>query len=114
MRSHCRTEPRADGGTVTAEFAVAVPAVLLVLAACLGGLRLGAERLRVVDAAAQAARLAAVGEPALPPVAAIGARIVSTARPGETVCVTVRRDVPLLGVPFPVQAGGCALAGVSP
>jgi hypothetical protein len=99
---------------VTAELAVAVPAVLLVLAACLGGLRVGAERLRVVDAAAQGARLAALGESPLPPVAAIGARVLSTSRTGETVCVTVRRDVVLLGVPLPVDASGCALAGLVP
>ena len=62
---------------MTAEFAVAVPAVLLVLAACLGGLRLGTERLRVVDAAAQSARLAALGEPPDAPAAAVGAVVVA-------------------------------------
>jgi hypothetical protein len=114
MRSRCRAEQDGDRGTVTAELAVAVPAVLLVLAACLGGLRVGAERLRVVDAAAQGARLAAVGEPPGSPAAAIGARVVSVRRDGETVCVVVRRDVALLGAPLPVQATGCALAGVVP
>lgn len=95
---------------MTAEFAVAVPAVLLVLAACLGGLRLGTERLRVVDAAAQAARLAALGEAQ----AATGAPVVSQRRSGETVCVTLRREVPLLGVPIPIEETACALAGVAP
>ena len=99
---------------MTAELAVALPAVLLVLAACLGGLRVGAERLRVVDAAAQGSRLASLGESPRPPAAAIGARVASTQRDGETVCVVVRRDVALLGVPLPVQATGCALAGVVP
>jgi hypothetical protein len=99
---------------VTAELAVAVPAVLLVLAACLGGLRVGTERLRVVDAAAQSARLAALGESPAPPAAAVGAVVVSWSRRGETVCVALRRDVPLLGLPVPVAATGCALAGVAP
>ena len=99
---------------MTAELAVAVPAVLLVLAACLGGLRVGAERLRVVDAAAQGARLASVGESPQPPAGAIGARVVTTSRNGETVCVAVRRDVLLLGAALPVEATGCALAGVLP
>jgi hypothetical protein len=99
---------------VTAELAVAVPAVLLVLAACLGGLRIGAERLRVVDAAAQSARLASVGESPLPPAAAIGGRVLSTRRTGETVCVAVGRDAVLLGVPLPVEATSCALAGILP
>jgi hypothetical protein len=92
---------------------VTIPALLLVLAACLGGLRLGVERLRVVDAAAQSARAAAVGEP---PVAAarVGARVARRTSEGETVCVTLRRDVPLLGVAVPVEATSCALAGVRP
>ncbi|MGT2425382.1 TadE/TadG family type IV pilus assembly protein [Amnibacterium kyonggiense] len=93
---------------MTAEFAVAVPAVLLVLAACLGGLRIGVERLRVDDAAAQGARAAAVGRPAP------AAGVVVTERRGDTVCVTVQRAVPLLGLPVPVRATACALAGLAP
>lgn len=61
MRSRCPAEPR-EAGTVTAELAVAVPAVLLVLAACLGGLAAGAEQLRLQGAAALAARSAARGD----------------------------------------------------
>lgn len=99
---------------MTSEFAVAVPAVLLVLAACLGGLRVGTERLRVVDAAAQSARLASVGEPVGAPSARIGGRVSGVQRSGDTVCVTVRTDVPLLGVPVPIAATACALAGVLP
>lgn len=99
---------------MTAEFAVAVPAVLLVLAACLGGLRVGTERLRVVDAAAQSARLAAIGEPVGPPAARIGGRVSGVQHSGETVCVTVRSEVPLLGVPVPLVATACNLAGVLP
>jgi hypothetical protein len=99
---------------VTAELAVAVPAVLIVLAACLGGLRVGTERLRIVDAAAQSARLASLGEPPGPPAAAVGAAVVGQRRSGETVCVALRREVPLLGLPLPVEATACALAGVLP
>jgi hypothetical protein len=99
---------------VTAEFAVTVPAVLLVLAACLGGLRVGIERLRVVDAAAQAARLAAVGDPVARPVAAVGAEVVAVRHADETVCISLHRDVRVLGVPLPVDATGCALAGIAP
>ncbi len=93
---------------------MAVPAVLLVLAACLGGLRVGAERIRVVDAAAEAARLAARGDDPAPPVAAIGATAGAATRSAGTVCVTVRRDVPLLGLAVPVVATGCALAALEP
>jgi len=110
VRSRCR----AEAGTVTAELAVAVPAVLLVLAACLGGLRVGVERIRVVDAAAEASRLAARGDDPSRPVAAIGAAAGSPSRSGDTVCVTVRAEVPLLGLPVPVAATACALAAVLP
>ena len=37
---------------VTAEFATVIPAVMLVLACCLGGLQLAAQQLRLQDAAA--------------------------------------------------------------
>ena len=112
MRWRCRAERQA--GTVTAEFAVTVPAVLLVLAACLGGLRLGAERLRVVDAAAQVARSAARGDAGAE---AAAGRIGATAavrRAGDLVCADVRLAVPLLGLPVPVSASSCALGPALP
>ena len=49
---------------VTAELAVALPALVLVLVAGLYGVALVTAQLRCVDAAAVAARLAARGEPA--------------------------------------------------
>lgn len=97
---------------MTAEFAVAVPAVLLVLAACLGGLRVATERLRLVDAAATAARAVSLGE--APERGAAGAAVAAVDRRGQTVCVTLRSEVPLLGLPVPVEASGCALAGIRP
>jgi hypothetical protein len=99
---------------VTAELAVAMPAVLIVLAVCLGGLRVGTERLRLVDAAAQSARLAALGESPEPPALAVGAWVAARRRTGETVCVGLRRDVPVLGAPVPIGASACALAGAAP
>jgi hypothetical protein len=99
---------------VTAELAVTLPAVLLVLAVCLGGLRIGTERIRLVDAAAQSARLAALGESAAPPALAVGASVAARTRTGETVCVVLRRDVPVLGLPVPIDATACALAGAAP
>lgn len=99
---------------MTAEFAVALPAVLLVLAVCLGGLRVGTERLRLVDAAAQSARLAALGEAPERPALAVGATVAASTRADQTVCITLRRDVPVLGLPVPIEAVACALAGVSP
>ena len=47
---------------VTAELALAIPALLLVLSMCLGAVAVVVARVRCVDAAAVAARLAARGE----------------------------------------------------
>jgi hypothetical protein len=47
---------------VTAELAIAVPALLLVLSVCLGAVAVVTARVRCIDAAAVAARLAARGE----------------------------------------------------
>lgn len=47
----------------TAELAVAVPVLLLVLAVALAAVRLGVDRIRVVDAAHAAARVVGRGEP---------------------------------------------------
>lgn len=55
---------RRDGGMVTAELAVALPALVLVLGVLLGALALGADQVRCVDAASAAARSLARGDPA--------------------------------------------------
>lgn len=47
----------------TAELALALPAVVLVLALCLAGLALGVDQVRCEDAARVAARAASRGEP---------------------------------------------------
>ena len=52
---------RADGGMATAELAVVMPAVVLVLLLVLAGVSAGVTQLRVTDAARVAARQAAIG-----------------------------------------------------
>lgn len=54
-----------DRGSATAEFAVALPAVLAVLALVLGGIMLAGRRIELVSAAAELARLEARGDRAL-------------------------------------------------
>lgn len=51
-----------ERGSAVAEFAVALPAVLLVLATVLGGVQLGTLQLRLQDAGADAARSLGRGE----------------------------------------------------
>lgn len=53
---------RRDRGTATAELAVVLPALMLVVAACLTAISVLFAQLRCVDAAREAARAAARGE----------------------------------------------------
>lgn len=54
---------RGERGLATAELAVALPAVVLVLALCLTAMALGVDHVRAEDAARAAARAASRGEP---------------------------------------------------
>lgn len=103
-----------DGGSVTAELAVALPAVVLVLALALGGLSAAASRVRLEDAAADAARLLSRGEDSGRAAAAVaravtGARLTTGEREG-LVCATASATVRIVGVALPLQATSCALA----
>ena len=79
-----------ERGSAVAEFAVALPAVLLVLALMLGGIQLGALQVRMQGAAADAARSLGRGDPA----SAVAARLArqlpgarwSSTRSGALVC----------------------------
>ena len=101
-----------DRGSVVAEFAVALPAVVLVLLLGVGMLGAGARHVRLQDAVADAARLAARGESPERVQAAVsavapGAAGVTFAK-GDLVCVTgsVRAALPVT-----LSATSCALAG---
>lgn len=99
---------------MTAEFATVIPAVLLVLAACLAGLQLSTQQVRLQQAAAMAARSVARGE-------AVGAT--SPLLPGSTLRVEHRGELAcvtafalgstvggLIGA-VTVSASSCALDG---
>lgn len=107
--------PGRDAGTATAELAVAVPVLVVVLAVGLAAVRLGADRVRAVDAAHTGARLVARGEPvpaarhAALAVAAPGALLeISVA--GEQVHAVVTTPVPALLVRLGVRPGAPAVA----
>ncbi|WPO85604.1 TadE family type IV pilus minor pilin [Herbiconiux sp. KACC 21604] len=104
---------------MSAEFAVALPAVIVVLAVGMGALQVGAMQVRVADAAADAARLLGRGEAdaASARVAALGPgaapEVVHT---GHLVCVTVRAEPALafLSGTLELSASGCALDDTAP
>lgn len=56
------TRRRRDAGSVTAEFALLLPAVVVLLALALGAVRIVVTQVQCVDAARAAARVAARGE----------------------------------------------------
>lgn len=104
----CRQE-----GSATAEFAAVVPAVMLVLALCLGGLQLSTRQLQVQDAAALAARSAARGA-SFDATALVPGAATRIERRGNLVCAVVTvPGTPLSGIlgVVEVSASGCSLAG---
>ena len=111
---------RRDAGMVTAETAVVLPVLLLVLAAAVAAMTVVGAQLRCVDAAREGARAAARGEDvasvrALVLRAAPDGMAVSVARDGEDVRVRVSGRVPALGpVPLDVEVSAEAVARVEP
>lgn len=107
-----------DSGSVTAEFAVLMPAVILILACCLTAVQLIGHQVRLTDAVADGSRSLARGdslEHATDLVQAlVGTVQVSTERRGEFVCMTLRDPSvfgPALALGVTVEATGCALEG---
>lgn len=102
-----------ERGGVTAEFAVALPAVVLVLACCLSGLAVAGQQLRLQDAAALAARTLARGGDPEP----LASRLVPGARAsrsaeGDLVCITLTAGAALTALlPLTLTARSCALGG---
>lgn len=105
-----------ESGSVVAEFAVALPAVMLVMMLGVGALGASARHVRLQDAAADAARLAARGESdghvqAVLAAAVPGAIGMIETR-GELVCVRASAAAaPGLPIPLMLTAASCALTG---
>lgn len=77
----------AEEGVITAEFAVALPAVTVVLALCLGAASTGVAQLKVEESARTAARAAARGDPE-----AQIRSVVSRIDPAQSVQISVSPD----------------------
>ena len=97
-------------GSVTAEFAAALPAVLVVLALCLGAVQVVGQQVRITDASADVARLLARGDSAG---GAAGAGVsVSVERSGDFVCANLSAPsafAPFAAAGLSLGARSCAL-----
>lgn len=101
------TRPRAtERGSATAELAVVLPGVVVVLLAVLLAGVLGAAQVSCQDAARVVARAEAIGEDGAEAAATADVRI---SREGDWVHVEVRREVGVLGVAIPVTAQASVL-----
>ena len=97
-----------ERGGVTAEFAVALPAVVLVLACCVSGMAVAGQQLRLLDAAALAARtLGRGGDPGAVVERLVPGAEVSPNTDGELACVTLTTTA--AGLPITLTARSCAL-----
>ena len=103
-----------DRGSVAAEFAAVVPAVVVVLVACLAGFQVAGAQVRLQDAAAIAARSLGRGAAAPSPALAHGFGGVSTTHwsDGDLVCVRLESRIRVGSMlTVPVSARSCALGG---
>jgi Flp pilus assembly protein TadG len=107
-----------ERGSITAEFAVVLPAVLLVLILCVGAASISVQRVEAQSAASAAARILARGDDAGAAAGAVrrlapGARMM-TARDGDFVCVSVTstaRFVAVRAAGVRLTGRACALSG---
>lgn len=105
------TLTRDERGTAAAEFAVVVPAVVLVIVLTAGVLNTVSLQVRLEQAAAQAARLAARGDDATRVAPGIAGAGLAVRREGDLVCVDVTAP-PAVPLPLPpLRASSCVLAG---
>ncbi|MCS5496165.1 pilus assembly protein [Cnuibacter physcomitrellae] len=114
MRSARDDGLRSDRGSATAEFAVVLPAVLVLAVLLVTVARAALLPVALADAAADAARLAARGEAGAATARAVAAApgaTMSTERDGGLLCVEVRAPVIVagLGRVGESSARGCAL-----
>lgn len=117
----CRTVSRierdqGERGSVAAELALALPAVVLAFLLGAGALGAAARQVALQDASADAARLLGRGEGAAAAArvvhVAVPAANVSSSRSGDLVCVTATAEATVgTLIRVPQQASSCALDG---
>ena len=103
---------RDERGAVVAEFAVALPAVIVVLLFAFAALSTSAQNVRLQDAAADAARIVARGDAPERALSAVSRAVpgaqASISEDADVICVTATARGTL---PIALSATGCALAG---
>lgn len=107
-------EGKGDSGSVSAEFATVIPAVILVLAACLAGLQLSSQQLQLQQVATMEARSVARGEPVGEAAVLVPGATLRVEHRGELVCViasVASSKTSGLIAAFPVSAWSCAFDG---
>ncbi|KQQ49771.1 TadE family type IV pilus minor pilin [Plantibacter sp. Leaf314] len=112
----CRRALRSEDGSVTAEFAVVVPAAVLVLAMGLSAIQVGLTQLRATDAAADAARSLGRGEDGGTAAGRVSQMLpgatTDSSSEGDLVCVQVAAAGGSgLAALIPISVSSCALAG---
>ncbi|MGM7679523.1 TadE family type IV pilus minor pilin [Microbacterium sp. A94] len=105
-----------DRGSVAAELALALPAVVLALLLGAGALGAAAQQVILQDSVADAARLLGRGESAEAAHAVVAAAVsgaqVTSGPQGDLSCVSARIDVSIGSViSIPLAASSCALSG---
>lgn len=113
MRGVPRASLCADRGSAATEFAVAMPAVLLLLAVLLGGGQLAATQVRAQDAAADLARSWGRGDSAPAVLQGLPGARFGRAQRGDLVCasITVPATGALARFGIRARATSCALDG---
>lgn len=116
-----RVHPRAhrlggDEGSVAAELAVALPAVLLSLLLGVGALTAAAQQVALQDSAADAARLLSRGEGSARAAGVVAAAVdgarMSSGVSGDMVCATAASQFRIGQlISIPLSARSCALGG---
>jgi Flp pilus assembly protein TadG len=117
--SGARDAAASERGSVTAEFAAVIPAVLLVLAFGLGAIEVVVQQARLTDAAADGARSLARGDASGVMEArmseAVGAASVNVRRADDFVCLSLAQPAagPAALTGITVHGEGCALGDES-
>lgn len=102
------TAVAADNGSVTAEFAMVIPAVLILVVLLLGGFRASVEQIALADRASDTARLLGRGADQSWQLQPEGVSFRRTDS-APFVCITASSVVVLWPLHIPITARGCAL-----